>query len=146
MVNNKIGEMRTHKLTGLNGRSCTVKDIARLAGVSTATVSRVLNGAENVSRKTRAIVLSSISRLQYRPNAYAAELGRANGGIPRKRRIRVSASSGTGAKPVSDSGAGARGKRGKASRLLFLEDEGARLRQLVNDLSLDLETLRSIAQ
>jgi hypothetical protein len=146
MVNNEIGEIRTNNLTGLNGRSCTVKDIARLAGVSTATVSRVMNGAENVSRKTRTTVLSSISRLQYCPNAYAAELGRANGGVPRKRGIHVSASSGTGVKQVSDSGAGARSKRGDASRLYFLENENSRLRRLLDDLSVDHETLSSIAQ
>lgn len=67
-------------------RPSTVKDVARLAGVSHATVSRVVNGATNVSRTTKAKVLSAISRLQYCPNAHAAELGRANGGLARKRR------------------------------------------------------------
>jgi hypothetical protein len=33
--------------------SSTVKDAARLAGVSTATVSRITNGIGNVSGKTR---------------------------------------------------------------------------------------------
>ena len=67
--------------------SCTVKDVARLAGVSTATVSRVTNGACNVSNKTRTKVVSAISRLKYSPNAHAAQLGRANAGIRRNRDI-----------------------------------------------------------
>ena len=65
--------------------SCTVKDVARLAGVSTATVSRVTNGACNVSNKTRTKVVSAILRLKYSPNAHASELGRANAGIRRNR-------------------------------------------------------------
>jgi predicted transcriptional regulator len=68
-----------------NVRPCTVKDVARLAGVSQATVSRVVNGANNVSGKTRTRVMTAVSNLQYCPNAHAAELGRANGGISRKR-------------------------------------------------------------
>ena len=66
-------------------RPSTVKDVARLAGVSQATVSRVVNGTTNVSRKTKAKVLTAVSKLQYSPNAHAAELGRANGAAARKR-------------------------------------------------------------
>lgn len=66
-------------------KKCTAKDVAKLARVSAATVSRVLSGAGNVSCKPRERVWSAISRLQYSPNAYAVELGRASGGIPRKR-------------------------------------------------------------
>jgi hypothetical protein len=69
--------------------SSTLKDVARLAGVSTATVSRVTNGAGNVSHQTRTKVLSAISRLKYWPNLHAAELGRTNSGIPRKRATHV---------------------------------------------------------
>ena len=68
-------------------RVSTVKDVARLAGVSQATVSRVVSGACKVSRTTKAKVLSAISSLQYYPNPHAAELGRANGGIARKRGV-----------------------------------------------------------
>ena len=66
-------------------RSCTVKDVARLAGVSTATVSRVVNGAPKVSSTTRTKGMTANSRLQYCPNAHAAELGLANSGITKKR-------------------------------------------------------------
>ena len=54
----------------------TIKDIARLAGVSTATVSRVVNGFEKVSDETRARVLALISEARYHPNAHAIELVR----------------------------------------------------------------------
>jgi hypothetical protein len=77
--------MRIHAPSGLNSASCTVRDVARLAGVSTATVSRVTNGASNVSCDARTKVLAAISKLRYRPNAHAAELGRANAGIRRNR-------------------------------------------------------------
>ncbi|MGH8869764.1 MAG: LacI family DNA-binding transcriptional regulator [Actinomycetes bacterium] len=49
-------------------------DVARLAGVSHQTISRVLNGHENVRPETRARVLEAIDQLQYRPNASARAL------------------------------------------------------------------------
>jgi hypothetical protein len=136
--------MTTH--FGENVVSYTVKDIARLAGVSTATVSRVANGAENVSCVTRTKVLSAISRLQYCPNAHAAQLARANGGIPRKRGIHVPSLARTNPKPLSDPGSDAQIKRRKAERLRLLEDENSRLRLLVNNLISDLEKWKRIAR
>src|SRR5579859_1650342 len=55
-------------------------DVARLAGVSHQTVSRVLNDHPHVSAKTRAGVLAAIRDLGYRPNAAARSLvtGRTN--------------------------------------------------------------------
>jgi DNA-binding LacI/PurR family transcriptional regulator len=73
----------------MDARPCTVKDVAQLAGVSVATVSRVVNGATNVSLPTKDKVLTAISRLQYCPNTSAAELGRAGSGIPKIRRTHV---------------------------------------------------------
>ena len=49
-------------------------DVARLAGVSHQTVSRVLNDHPHVSAKTRAGVLAAIRDLGYRPNAAARTL------------------------------------------------------------------------
>ena len=74
----------TSTSTEMNIRSCTIKDVARLAGVSTATVSPVVNDAGNVSCERRSMVLKAISKLQFRPNASASELGRSGGGIPKR--------------------------------------------------------------
>ena len=49
-------------------------DVARLAGVSHQTVSRVLNDHPNVRQQTRETVLAAISQLGYRPNAAARTL------------------------------------------------------------------------
>ena len=46
-----------------------IKDVAREAGVSTATVSRVLNTPEKVSRKTVGKVNAAIEKLEYSPEA-----------------------------------------------------------------------------
>ncbi|MCL5039295.1 MAG: LacI family transcriptional regulator [Firmicutes bacterium] len=50
----------------------TARDIARLARVSTRTVSRVLNGDIHVRGETRERVLAAIRETQYRPNTIAS--------------------------------------------------------------------------
>ena len=45
------------------------EDIARLAGVSRSTVSRVINNYPNVPEETRAKVLKIIEEYNYEPNA-----------------------------------------------------------------------------
>ncbi len=52
----------------------TIKEISRLAGVSTATVSNVLNGSPKVTPETRAKVLEIIRETDYRPNTIAKSL------------------------------------------------------------------------
>ena len=52
-----------------------IYDISRLAGVSIATVSRVLNGSEKVSEATRRKVLAVMDQNGYTPNAFARGLG-----------------------------------------------------------------------
>jgi DNA-binding LacI/PurR family transcriptional regulator len=52
----------------------TLRDIAALANVSTATVSHVVNGKVYVSSKLRERVLSAIRELNYQPNAVARSL------------------------------------------------------------------------
>ncbi|ADI15978.1 LacI family DNA-binding transcriptional regulator [Truepera radiovictrix] len=52
----------------------TIEDVARAAGVSTGTVSRVLNRRAGVKAATRHAVLEAVSRLEYRPDAAAREL------------------------------------------------------------------------
>ena len=53
----------------------TIYDISEKAGVSIATVSRVLNGSSNVSEKTKKKVLDVITQYGYTPNAFARGLG-----------------------------------------------------------------------
>jgi LacI family transcriptional regulator len=52
----------------------TIKDIANRAGVSTATVSYVINGTRFVSPELRDRVMSAVVELDYRPNAVAQSL------------------------------------------------------------------------
>lgn len=52
----------------------TIDDVARLAGTSPKTVSRVLNNEPNVRESTRKQVLDAISALKYRPLASARSL------------------------------------------------------------------------
>lgn len=52
----------------------TIRDVARQAGVSHQTVSRVINGSEDVLPETRALVEAAISELGYRPHAIARSM------------------------------------------------------------------------
>lgn len=57
-----------------------MKDVADAAGVSTSTVSRVLNGKSYVNEETRRKVLDAVEKTKFRPNALAKSLkiGRSN--------------------------------------------------------------------
>lgn len=52
-----------------------IYDVSKKAGVSIATVSRVLNGNANVSDKTKNKVLAAMKELDYTPNIFARGLG-----------------------------------------------------------------------
>jgi LacI family transcriptional regulator len=67
------------KADSANPGAATIHDVARLAGVSPMTVSRVINGGKNVRDATRASVLSAIRDLQYAPNPAARSLAGAGG-------------------------------------------------------------------
>lgn len=57
-----------------NGRRSSAKDVARLAGVSTATVSRVLNSPGRVDAKTLRLVQDAVTKLRYVPHGAARAL------------------------------------------------------------------------
>lgn len=55
-------------------RPCSIQDVADAAGVSTATVSRVLNNADLVAPATAAKVQDAVKSLGYKPNLFAQGL------------------------------------------------------------------------
>ena len=57
-------------------KTITIHDIAREAGVSSSTVSRVLSGTVPVAPNKREAVLAIVNKLQYRPNVIAQGLAR----------------------------------------------------------------------
>lgn len=60
----------------MTGNSLRIKDVAELAGVSAATVSRVLNGSATVGAAKRDQVMAAIAELGYRPNRLASNFRR----------------------------------------------------------------------
>ncbi|MEF2975975.1 LacI family DNA-binding transcriptional regulator [Subtercola sp. YIM 133946] len=78
------------------GRAPSIRDVARLAGVSHQTVSRVLNNHPSIRDETRARVQRVMDDLQYRPNRAARVLV-----TSRSRTIGVLASSASHYGPAS---------------------------------------------
>jgi hypothetical protein len=68
----KHTQMRREKTNA----SPTIRDVARLASLSIATVSRALSTPEKVRPETRDKVLSAVRSCDYKPNEYAQRLGR----------------------------------------------------------------------
>jgi LacI family transcriptional regulator len=58
-----------------------IGDVAKLAGVSTATVSAVINGVDTVKPKTKRRVQAAVEKLNYQPNLYARSLARGRSGM-----------------------------------------------------------------
>jgi len=56
------------------GRSATLSDVAKAAGVSLATASKALNGRDQVRAETRDRVIRAAERLSFSPNALARSL------------------------------------------------------------------------
>jgi len=54
--------------------NATIKDIAKRLGVSTSTVSRAINGSQDVSNKTKEAVLELAAQMDYQPNTIAQSL------------------------------------------------------------------------
>ncbi|MDY0908678.1 LacI family DNA-binding transcriptional regulator [Microbacterium sp. CFBP9034] len=64
----------TDPMNGGRRRAASMADVARHAGVSSQTVSRVSNGLTNVDESTRERVLASMRTVGYRPNGAARAL------------------------------------------------------------------------
>ncbi len=67
-------------MSDLATRAPVMQDVARLAGVSHQTVSRVINNAPSIRPATRDRVLEAIEQLGYRPNTAARSLVRGRSG------------------------------------------------------------------
>jgi LacI family transcriptional regulator len=63
-------------MTKESGYSMTIIDVARLGGVSTTTVSRVINKIPTVNKETQEKIRQIINQLNYRPNAFAQALAK----------------------------------------------------------------------
>ncbi|MGR3465616.1 LacI family DNA-binding transcriptional regulator [Limimaricola sp.] len=64
----------------MNPKTAKIKDVARIAGVSTATVSRALSEPGKVAEATRALVLDAVAATGYRANQAARNLRRRRSG------------------------------------------------------------------
>lgn len=121
-------------------KSHTIRDIAELAGVSIATVSRVINGTGRVSDEKRTRVLALISDSHYCPNAHAIELVRGRRGNPRGRALhRISE---VDRDVRRHSVPGSAGKHEEVQKINSLRKENVELRNLVRILSREIEKWR----
>ena len=66
--------MKPNVRQGRSTKVATIADVASLAGVSPMTVSRVVNGEQNVRPGTREKVQAAIAQLNYLPNQAARRL------------------------------------------------------------------------
>ena len=66
--------VRSRKEAASHMRHVTIKDIARIAGVSTSTVSRALSGSKELSEATRERIVKICNEQGYRVNALARSL------------------------------------------------------------------------
>ena len=60
--------------------AATIHDVARLAGVNSSTVSRVLNGKVTVLDETRQKIYAAMQELDYHPNSLARSLANGQSG------------------------------------------------------------------
>jgi len=73
--NNPVAPTPAPTPTVNTGQRSTIKDVAQAAGVSIATVSRVVNGEGQVKQSTREHVLAVIGALSFQPNMAARSMG-----------------------------------------------------------------------
>ncbi len=64
-----------------NGSMVTIRDVARLAGVSTSTASLTLHGSDRVNADTAGRVWAAAKELDYRPNPIAQSLKRGHSAV-----------------------------------------------------------------
>lgn len=112
----------------------TLKDVAREAEVSVATVSRVINGSENVSTTTKSRVQQAIETLHYVPNASAIQLRSRRHTFPPNR------------KNLPEKCYVAEPQHSEQDDLEALRSQNKRLKRVVRTLIRDLARWRSLAE
>ncbi|WP_309071557.1 LacI family DNA-binding transcriptional regulator [Arthrobacter sp.] len=70
-----------HPKPAVRARSANIRDVAKAAGVSHQTVSRVINGHPSLREGTRQRVLDAMEALQFRPNRAARSLVTSRSGM-----------------------------------------------------------------
>jgi LacI family transcriptional regulator len=70
----RLGTRSSHKLKHRQRGAPTIADVAAFAGFAPMTVSRVINGENNVRQETREAVQAAIAKLKYSPNLAARTL------------------------------------------------------------------------
>jgi NAD+--asparagine ADP-ribosyltransferase len=110
----------------------TLKDVAKEAEVSVATVSRVINGCKNVSTTTKSRVLAAIKTLDYAPNPYAIQLRSQRQTSPLCR------------KSISEKNAA--GQHADHNNLEALRDQNRRLKRVMRALIRDVARWQSLAE
>jgi LacI family transcriptional regulator len=71
---NRVAVFLERTMMKMTGTGARIEDVARVAGVSMKTVSRVFNNEPNVRPETRSKVEVAAKKLNYRPNASARSL------------------------------------------------------------------------
>src|SRR5687768_9013292 len=73
-LSKRYHDFRHEPRTPMPSAKITLEEVARLAGVSTSTVSRYLSGSHFVAEEKAAAIDASVKRLNYRPNLMARGL------------------------------------------------------------------------
>jgi hypothetical protein len=115
----------------------TVRDVAMYAGVSIATVSRVVNSPTLVSQKTKDKVQAAIANLQFLPNLNAAALRRNH--RPKEKRVQQTISAPAAARSASAPHLSDEGRVQRATdRLGALRQENLMLKRLLRRFNRDV--------
>jgi DNA-binding LacI/PurR family transcriptional regulator len=73
-----VGGIGVERVEEASNKEYTIRDVAHLAGVSTATAGRVLGGYGSASKKTMKAVLEAAEKINYIPNAIAQSMKKKN--------------------------------------------------------------------
>jgi len=58
-----------------NPTGLTIRDVARITGYSRSTVSLAINDSDKINKETKALIMTTIDKIGYKPNPAARALG-----------------------------------------------------------------------